>query len=230
MWKFKTFSVTVSHYTSSSQKIKPPIFYFMLFTSRTCENFKELHYHIAEGTVGFPGSLHLGLHSFFHLQTKACIPTQKKLCSLFSSHWCTAFCTALSLGSWCPHWHFSKDQASSNLMVNDQDFRLDLTTLPIQNSRWPLFLGREWHYSCGHLTYGENTKLWLPYLSTIKPGCSPSSELIPQQKSLECCCSIAKLGHTQVHAPQRPSYILDGQCFWIHAIVFFSFEEEHVSW
>jgi hypothetical protein len=37
--------------------------------------------------------------------------------------------------------HFAKDQAGDNLMVNGQDFKLDVTTLSIQNSRWPLFLG-----------------------------------------------------------------------------------------
>ena len=136
MWEVKTFSVTVYHYTWGSQEIKSPICYFMLFTSWTSENFKELHYNIAEGTVSFQGSHHLCLHSLFPLWTKACVPTQKRLCSLFCSHWCTTFCTAPSLGSWCPHWHYSTDQAGDNLMVNDQDFRLDMTTLAIQHSWW----------------------------------------------------------------------------------------------
>lgn len=68
-------------------------------------------------------------------------------------------------------------------MVNGQDFRLDVTTLSNQNSWWPLFLRWEWHYSCAHLTNGDNTELWLPYSSTNKPEWSPPSEFIPQQKS-----------------------------------------------
>jgi hypothetical protein len=135
------------------------------------------------------------------------------LCFLFCSTTC---CNTPSLGSLSPHWHFSKDQAGDNLMVNGQDFRLDMTILSIQNSWWPLSLGWKWHYSCAHLTNGDKTELWLPYSSTNKPECSPSSEFTPQQKSMECCCSMITLDCTQQGAPQRSSYILDGQCVCIH--------------
>ena len=40
----------------------PPVFYYMLLTNWTCENFTELHYNIAEGMVIFKCILHLCWH------------------------------------------------------------------------------------------------------------------------------------------------------------------------
>jgi hypothetical protein len=85
----------------------------MLFTSWTCENYKELHYSIAEDTVSFHGCLYLCLHFFSTFEQKHC--SQQKSFTPSSA------ATGVKHSALPHHWgHFSKDQAGDNLMVNGQ--------------------------------------------------------------------------------------------------------------
>jgi hypothetical protein len=76
-------AVCIYPYTRGSQKVMSNIFYFMLFTSWTCQNFTELHDNIAESIHIFQFSLHLCRQS-----------SSTFLLSLLHSHWSTVLCSA----------------------------------------------------------------------------------------------------------------------------------------
>jgi len=46
-------------YTKGSQTVMPPVFYFVLFTSWTCEHFIEIHCFMAQGIDVYHCSLYL---------------------------------------------------------------------------------------------------------------------------------------------------------------------------
>jgi hypothetical protein len=116
-------------YTRDSKKLMPPVFYFMLFPSWTCETFTELHYSIAEGIVIFQCRLHLYWpssstfeheHEFLRVNVAGC-SLQPLVNGILQ-------CLVIS-----------KDQIGDNLILQGQGCMVDAATISIQNLWWSLF-------------------------------------------------------------------------------------------
>ena len=87
---------SLCHFTSSIQEVMPSFFfYFMLFTSWTCENFTEFHYTIGEGIIISQCSLHFCQQSPSTLEQELSGPVN--LLFLICSQRSTVSCSTSSL-------------------------------------------------------------------------------------------------------------------------------------
>lgn len=84
--------------------------FFFLFHAVYVSDTQKLQRSSLQHCWGYSTFHHSPLLSttFFHIWTRACIPTQQKLLSLFCSHRHKAFCRISLSAEWCPHRFFLK--------------------------------------------------------------------------------------------------------------------------